>query len=145
MRIVVQRVTEAEVSVAGDVIGRIGRGLLLLVGCARDDDEAAAAWLARKIAGLRVFADDAGLMNADLAAVRGQVLAVPQFTLLGDCRKGNRPSFANAMEPGAAALLFDRFVAHLATRVGPVPTGRFGAAMQVRLTNDGPVTLILER
>ena len=145
MRVVVQRVAWAEVAVDGTRIARIDRGLLLLVGLARGDDEVAIAWMAHKIAGLRVFADAAGLTNADLAAVAGRVLAVPQFTLLADCRKGTRPSFGHAMEPAEAAPLFERFVALLAARVGPVETGLFGATMEVRLANDGPVTLVIDR
>jgi D-tyrosyl-tRNA(Tyr) deacylase len=145
MRVVVQRVSEAAVTVDGEVIAAIGRGLVLLVGLAAGDGEAEVAWTATKIAGLRVFADAAGLMNAALADVGGQALAVPQFTLLGDCRKGRRPSFAGAMEPAQAELLFERFVTLLTARIGSVATGRFGASMQVRLVNDGPVTLVIER
>lgn len=145
MRLVVQRVAEAEVAVNGEVIAAIGRGLLVLVGLGRGDGEAQASWMAAKVAGLRVFADAAGRMNAALGDVGGAVLAVPQFTLLGDCRRGKRPSFDAALPPGEARPLFDRFVALLAAQVGAVATGRFGAMMQVRLVNDGPVTLVLER
>ena len=145
MRVVAQRVSEAHVSVDGEVIGAIGRGLLLLVGLARGDGEAQASWMAAKVAGLRIFADAGGLMNAALADVGGAVLAVPQFTLLGDCRKGKRPSFDGALPPDEARPLFARFVDLLAAQVGPVATGRFGATMQVHLVNDGPVTLVLER
>jgi len=145
MRVVVQRVSSAEVAVAGSVIARIERGLLLLVGLARGDGEAAVEWMARKIAGLRIFADAAGLMNADVTTIRGQVLAVPQFTLLADCRKGTRPSFTQAMDPETAAPLFNLFVDRLAAAVGTVETGRFGATMEVRLANDGPVTIVLDR
>ena len=145
MRVVVQRVAEAQVVVDGEVIGAIGRGLLLLVGFGRGDGEPEASWMATKVAGLRVFADTEGLMNAALADVGGAVLAVPQFTLLGDCRKGKRPSFDAALPPDDARPLFDRFVALLAAQVRQVATGRFGATMHVRLVNDGPVTLILER
>lgn len=145
MRVVVQRVSEARVTVEGTVVGEIGRGVLVLAGFAVGDGEAEAAWMARKIAGLRIFTDAAGLMNASLADVGGRVLAVSQFTLLGDATKGRRPSFAQAMPPDAAAPLFDRFLVLLAELVGPVAAGRFGAHMEVRLVNDGPVTLILER
>jgi D-tyrosyl-tRNA(Tyr) deacylase len=145
MRVVVQRVSEASVTIDGAVVGTIGRGLLLLVGLARGDGEAAIAWMAHKIEGLRVFSDADGLMNASLADVGGRVLAVPQFTLLGDCRKGRRPSFAAAMPPAEAERLFGRFVARLAAAAGSVVTGRFGATMQVQLVNDGPVTLVIER
>jgi D-tyrosyl-tRNA(Tyr) deacylase len=145
MRVVVQRVSEARVTVDGNVVGEIGHGVLVLAGFAVGDSEADAVWMARKIAGLRIFTDASGLMNASLADVRGRVLAVSQFTLLGDATKGRRPSFAQAMPPATAAPLFDRFLALLAEQVGPVATGRFGAHMEVRLVNDGPVTLILER
>lgn len=144
MRVVVQRVTAARVVVAGEVIAEIGRGLVLLVGLAPGDGEVEVAWMARKVAGLRVFADAAGLMNADLGEVGGEMLAVPNFTLLGDCRKGKRPSFTGALAPALAAPLFARFVAALAAHVGPVATGRFGASMRVELANDGPVTLVIE-
>jgi len=145
MRVVVQRVSEAAVAVDGEIIAAIGRGLVLLVGLAAGDSEANVAWMAGKIAGLRVFTDAGGLMNAALADVGGRVLAVPQFTLLADCRKGRRPSFDAAMAPAHAAPLFDRFVTLLAARIGPVATGRFGASMQIRLVNDGPVTFVIER
>jgi len=145
MRVVVQRVSEAAVTVDGEIIASIGRGLVLLVGLGTGDGEAEVTWMARKIAGLRVFADAAGLMNAELADVGGRVLAVPQFTLLGNCRKGRRPSFDDAMAPARAGALFDRFITLLAAWTGPVATGRFGASMQVRLVNDGPVTFVIER
>jgi D-tyrosyl-tRNA(Tyr) deacylase len=145
MRVVVQRVSAARVVVAGEPIAAIGRGLLLLVGLAPGDDESNLAWMARKLARLRIFADAAGHMNAALADVGGAVLAVPNFTLLGDCRKGRRPSFAAALAPDAAAPLFTRFVEILTTNVGqPVATGRFGATMQIELVNDGPVTFVIE-
>ena len=144
MRVVVQRVARARVVVAGTVIAAIDRGLLLLVGVAPGDGEAEIDWMARKLAGLRIFEDAAGLMNAALADVGGAVLAVPNFTLLGDCRKGRRPSFAGALAPNAAEPLFRRFVEMLATYVGPVATGRFGATMEVELVNDGPVTLVID-
>jgi D-tyrosyl-tRNA(Tyr) deacylase len=144
MRVVVQRVSAAAVTVDGESVAAIGRGVVLLVGLAARDGEAEVAWMARKIAGLRIFADAGGLMNAALVDVGGQALAVPQFTLLGDCRKGRRPSFDAAMAPAQAKPLFDRFVTLLAARTGPVATGRFGASMQVRLVNDGPVTFVIE-
>lgn len=145
MRVVLQRVLEAKVSASGEVVGHIGRGFLLLVGFGRTDGEREIVWMAHKIAGLRIFPDSAGQMNASLADVRGSVLAVPQFTLLADCRKGRRPSFADALLPARAEPLFHRFVALLAAQVGPVAIGRFGAEMQVQLVNDGPVTLVIER
>ena len=145
MRVVVQRVAAAEVLVQGEPVATIGRGLLLLVGLAIGDGEPQIAWMARKIAGLRLFDDARGLMNTSLAEAGGQVLAVPQFTLLADCRKGKRPSFSDALAPTESRPLFERVVALLEAEVGPVATGRFGASMQVRLVNDGPVTLVLDR
>ncbi|MAG34197.1 MAG: D-tyrosyl-tRNA(Tyr) deacylase [Deltaproteobacteria bacterium] len=146
MKVVLQRVTRAEVRVQGHEPESIGQGLLLLVGIADGDREAELEWMARKIAGLRVFRDDEGRMNLSVTDVGGRCLAVSQFTLLGDCRKGKRPSFLGAMEPENASMLFDRFVALLEAQVGArVATGVFGAMMDVELVNDGPVTLILER
>lgn len=145
MRVVVQRVSQAQVLVDGAIVGEIDAGMVVLAGFANGDGEEQAAWMARKIAGLRIFTDRDGLMNATLAEVGGRVLAVSQFTLLGDAAKGRRPSFSGAMPSERAAPLFDRFVALLAEHVGPVATGRFGTHMEVRLVNDGPVTLIIER
>ena len=145
MRLVIQRVREASVTVGGDVTGQIGPGLLVLVGCAPTDDEAALSWLARKLVNLRIFGDEAGQMNRSVRDVGGQVLAVSQFTLLADARKGNRPSYAGAAPPAVAEPLYERFVALVAQELGqPVPTGTFGADMQVRLLNDGPVTIVLD-
>ena len=145
MRVVLQRVAEASVKVDGQVTGAIEEGFLLLVGLATGDGDEELRWMADKIAGLRLFRDDEGRMNRDLKEVGGACLAVSQFTLLGDARKGRRPSFVGAMAPEEASPAFDRFVALLAERVGPVATGVFGAHMEVRLLNDGPVTLVLER
>ena len=145
MKVVIQRVSEATVTVDGETIAAVGRGLVLLVGLATGDGEAEVAWMAQKIANLRVFADAEGLMNAALGDIGGQVLAIPQFTLLADCGKGRRPSFDYAMAPAHAKPLFERFVTLLAARTGHVAIGRFGASMQVRLINDGPVTLVIER
>ncbi|RZK45887.1 MAG: D-tyrosyl-tRNA(Tyr) deacylase [Hymenobacter sp.] len=145
MRLVIQRVREASVTVEGTVAGQIGPGLLVLVGCAPTDDEAALSWLARKLVNLRIFGDEHGQMNRSVRDVGGEVLAVSQFTLLADARKGNRPSYAGAAPPAVAAPLYERFVALLAQELGrPVPTGIFGADMQVRLLNDGPVTIVLD-
>ena len=144
MRVVVQRVRKARVEIAVEAVAAIARGVLVLVGFAADDDAARTRWMARKVAGLRIFADAQGLMNASLADVGGAVLAVPNFTLLGDCRKGKRPSFAGALLPSAAEPLFTTFVAALAVDVATVATGRFGADMQVHLVNDGPVTLVID-
>jgi D-tyrosyl-tRNA(Tyr) deacylase len=145
MRVVLQRVSRAEVRVAGHPPARIGRGFLLLVGFGHGDGEAEAAWMARKIAGLRLFPDAAHKMNLALADVGGRCLAVSQFTLLADASKGRRPTLEAALDPAAAAPLFDRFVELLAAGTGPVATGVFGAHMEVELVNDGPVTLLLER
>jgi D-aminoacyl-tRNA deacylase len=143
MRVVVQRVRDARVEVAGEAIAAIGHGLLVLAGFADGDDEERTRWMARKVGGLRIFADGRGLMNASLADVAGAVLAVPNFTLVADCRKGKRPSFAGALLPTAAEPLFAAFVAALAD-VATVATGRFGADMQIHLVNDGPVTLVID-
>jgi len=144
MRAVVQRVTRASVRVGEESVGAIERGLLALVGVAKGDTEADARILAGKIVGLRVFEDEAGKMNLDLPATGGALLAVSQFTLLGDVRKGRRPSFTEAMEPEAARALFERFVALCADRGLRVETGRFQADMAVELVNDGPVTILLD-
>lgn len=144
MRLVVQRVSQASVTVAGEVVGSIGRGFLVLVGVQAGDTLADAAYMAKKTAGLRVFEDEAGKMNLDLAQVGGAVLAVSQFTLLGDCRKGNRPSFIAAERPEAADALYEQYVDLLRQEGLRVETGRFQTHMEVALVNDGPVTLLLE-
>jgi D-tyrosyl-tRNA(Tyr) deacylase len=144
MRVVVQRVASARVLVDARPIATIERGVVLLVGFAPGDGDAQLGWMARKIAGLRIFADAAGRMNAALADVDGAVLAVPNFTLLADCRNGKRPSFAGALAPAQAEPLFERFVAALASHGVRVAAGRFGAAMHVELVNDGPVTLVID-
>ena len=146
MRIVLQRVKSASVAVDGERISRIGPGLLLLVGVATGDGEAEADWLANKVAGLRIVADGEGRMNRSVIESGGEVLAVSQFTLLGDARKGRRPSFVGAAPPEVAEPLFDLFCERLrAAGVRAVETGRFGAMMDVVLVNDGPVTIVLER
>ncbi|MCB9762218.1 MAG: D-tyrosyl-tRNA(Tyr) deacylase [Alphaproteobacteria bacterium] len=144
MRAVVQRVREASVSVDGEVVGRCGRGLLILLAVASGDDEAAAGWMARKLAGLRIFPDDAGKMNLGLTDVSGEALVVSQFTLYGDCRKGRRPSFVGSAPPELADPLYQRFCALLGALGVPVQRGVFAADMQVSLVNDGPVTLIVD-
>ncbi len=144
MRAVVQRVSRAEVRVGGEPVGRIGRGFLVLVGMEPDDDAEDAAYVAGKVAGLRVFEDEAGRMNRDLAAVDGAVLLVSQFTLLGDCRKGRRPSFTGAAPPDLAEALYEDVAERLRRAGVPVATGRFRAEMEVELVNDGPVTLLLD-
>jgi D-tyrosyl-tRNA(Tyr) deacylase len=145
MRAVLQRVSEARVTVAGRTTGEIGRGFLVLVGFAPDDDAAVVEWLAEKVATLRLFNDEAGKMNLDLAAVNGGVLVVSQFTLYGDAVKGRRPSFIAAARPEVAEPLYRQLLAAIAARGVPAAAGEFGADMQVSLVNDGPVTLVLER
>jgi D-tyrosyl-tRNA(Tyr) deacylase len=144
MRAVLQRVSQAQVEVDGEVTGRIGLGLLVLLGVEKGDTEKDAAWLVEKTIGLRVFPDDAGRMNRGLMDVGGSLLVVSQFTLLGDCRKGRRPSFDQAAPPADAVRLYDEFVAGARARGVAVETGVFQAHMQVSLTNSGPVTLLCE-
>jgi D-tyrosyl-tRNA(Tyr) deacylase len=145
MRALVQRVREASVSVDGADVSRIGAGMLVLVGIAADDTADDGEWLARKIADMRIFDDDAGVMNRSVVDTRGALLAVSQFTLYASTRKGNRPSWSRAAPTDVAHPLFDAFVRTLAARTGePVQTGVFGANMQVALVNDGPVTLWLD-
>jgi D-tyrosyl-tRNA(Tyr) deacylase len=144
MRAVVQRVSRAEVRVEGAVTGRIARGFMVLLGAADDDRDEDVAWMAEKIAGLRVFPDEDGQMNKALAEVGGAVLVVSQFTLLGDCRKGRRPSFVKAAQPELAEPLYEKLVAQLRAVGLPVETGKFRAMMDVELVNDGPVTLLLD-
>ncbi len=146
MRIVLQRVARASVTVDGSVVGRIDGGLLLLVGFTREDRVDALEWMANKVLGLRVFNDPRGRMNLSLRDVSGDVLVVSQFTLYGDTRKGRRPSFVRAAGPDVAVPLYENFVALLREKApGRVETGVFGAMMDVELVNDGPVTLVLER
>lgn len=144
MRAVVQRVSSASVTVENEITGQIGRGFLVLLGIGEDDTEADVIYLAGKVAGLRVFEDEAGRMNLTLADVGGAVLAVSQFTLFGDCRKGRRPSFVAAARPEKANPLYEAFVAELRGQGLSVETGRFQAHMDVSLVNDGPVTLLLD-
>ncbi|WP_374708378.1 D-aminoacyl-tRNA deacylase [Chitinimonas sp. BJYL2] len=140
-----QRVSEAAVRVDGRVVGEIGAGLLLLVGAEAEDGEADIRWLAQKIAKLRVFNDDAGVMNRSVCDVGGGVLAVSQFTLFASLKKGNRPSWSRAAPGAVSQPLFDAFVAAMSHEIGkPVPTGVFGADMQVHLVNDGPITVWLD-
>ncbi len=150
MRVLLQRVSRAEVRVAGAegeprVTGRIGRGFLVLVGFTHGDSEEQLDWMADKVLGLRVFGDADDKMNLSLTDVDGSLLVVSQFTLYGDARKGRRPSFIDAARPETAVPLYDRFVALLRGRGARVETGEFGAMMDVELVNDGPVTLWLER
>ena len=146
MKVVLQRVKNASVTVSGEKISGIGPGLLLLVGIAREDGEAEANWLAEKVTGLRIFADDEGKMNLNVRDAGGEILAVSQFTLLADTRKGKRPSFVEAAPPEEAEMLFDYFCRQLReASVVSVETGSFGAMMDVALVNYGPVTIVLER
>lgn len=144
MRACVQRVSRARVTVAGEISGRIGTGVLVLLGVARDDTEADARQLAAKIAGLRIFEDDEEKLNLALDDVGGAMLVVSQFTLLGDCRKGRRPSFVAAAAPELAERLYQVFVDTVAGQGIEVATGRFRQHMEVELVNDGPVTLLLD-
>lgn len=144
MRAVVQRVSQASVRVNDEVVGRIERGFLVLLGVASEDQQSDAVWMASKIAGLRVFEDPDGKMNLALQDVGGSILLVSQFTLLGDCRKGRRPSFTGAAEPEHGRHLYMSVAAELRGQGVPVETGMFQAHMQVELTNDGPVTLLLD-
>ncbi len=139
-----QRVAHARVTVEGRVAGEIGPGLLVLLGAAHADGEEQAAWLARKLAGLRIFRDAEGLMNLDVRQSGGAALVVPQFTLYGETRRGRRPDFTGAAPPGQAEPLFERFCVLLASQDVPVQRGVFGAQMAVELLNDGPVTLLIE-
>ena len=144
MRAVLQRVTQARVEIDGTVVGAIGQGVLVLLGVAQGDTPADAAYLAEKTAGLRIFEDGDGKMNLALNEVGGAVLAVSQFTLLGDCRKGRRPGFTDAAPPDLADALYNQYVAALRATGLAVATGVFRAEMQVHLVNDGPVTLLLD-
>jgi len=141
---VAQRVSRARVQVDGRTVGEIGRGLLLLVGAGEGDSESHARWLAEKCAQLRIFDDERGRFDRSLLDTGGSALVVSQFTLYGDCRKGRRPSFSGALDPDAARPLLETFAAALRALGVHVETGCFGAAMNVELTNDGPVTLLLE-
>jgi len=145
MRALIQRVREAAVRVDDRVVGAIGPGLLVLAGVAADDGDEDRAWLARKIVGMRIFADADGVMNRSVRETGGAILAVSQFTLFASTKKGARPSWSGAAPPEVAQPKFDAFVAALARELGqPVPTGLFGADMQVALVNDGPVTVWLD-
>jgi D-tyrosyl-tRNA(Tyr) deacylase len=146
MRVVLQRVSRAQVAVDGAVVGRIGRGLVLLAGFKEGDGQDDLSWMADKIIGLRVFPDEEDRMNLSLSDVEGDLLVVSQFTLYGDVHKGRRPSFVHAAPPDVATPLYEAFVEALRTRApARVETGRFGALMEVELVNDGPVTLVIDR
>jgi D-tyrosyl-tRNA(Tyr) deacylase len=144
MRVVVQRVSSAQVRVGQEIVGKIGAGLVVLLGVSKSDTEADAEYLATKIVGLRIFEDEAGKMNLSLADIGGAVLAVSQFTLYGDVRKGKRPSFDEASPPDLARELYEHFVSKIREAGFVCETGRFQAMMQVELVNDGPVTILLD-
>lgn len=144
MKVVVQRSKQAHVLVDGNIVGEIKKGLVLLVGVTHDDTEESAAYLAEKIVNLRIFEDESGKMNLSLLDVGGEILSVSQFTLYGDCRKGRRPNFMDAAKPDYAQFIYEQFNRLLREKGVHVETGQFGAMMDVQLTNDGPVTLIIE-
>jgi D-tyrosyl-tRNA(Tyr) deacylase len=144
MRAVIQRVKSAQVFVDGRVSGKIGKGLLVLLGVGKGDGESDLSFLTSKIPELRIFEDDSGKFNLSLKGIDGEILVVSQFTLFGDCRKGRRPSFTEAEEPTTAKHLYEQFILKLKERGIPVQTGEFQAKMEVHLINDGPVTLLLD-
>ena len=144
MRFVIQRVTDASVTIDGEISGKIGKGYLVLIGVADTDTKEIADKMIRKMIGLRIFEDEQGKTNLSLADVGGELLIVSQFTLYADCRKGNRPSFTNAGAPDMANALYEKFVAMCRERVPKVETGRFGADMKVSLENDGPFTIMID-
>jgi len=144
MRAVVQRVKEARVMVDGRIVGQIGKGLLVFLGVGKDDGDKDVKYLATKISQLRIFKDEQGKFNRSLLEVGGEILVVSQFTLFGDCRKGRRPSFSEAAAPQRAQELYERFIMEVKKQGVSVATGQFQAMMEVMLTNDGPVTLLLD-
>ena len=145
MRTVIQRVTSASVSIGGEVVGEIGKGVMLLLGITPEDTQQDADWLVGKVSRLRIFDDANGVMNLSLQDIGGEALVVSQFTLMASYKKGNRPSYIHAAPPAVAIPLYEYFVAQLQQTLGrPVPTGQFGADMQVNLTNDGPVTIVMD-
>lgn len=144
MKIVIQRVSEASVRVDGKIVGEISKGLLLLIGVHQDDEESDADWLVQKILNLRIFSDDAGKMNLSVKDISAEILCVSQFTLLADYKKGHRPSFISAARPEKAVPLFEYFKSELAKSGLKIQSGIFGADMKVSLTNDGPVTIVME-
>ncbi len=145
MRAVIQRVIKSSVTINSQVVGEISRGILVLLGIANGDSEQDGAYLADKICNLRIFEDKEGKMNRSVLDTGGAMLIVSQFTLLGDCRKGRRPSYTDAASPERAKVLYDHFISLIHNKGVTVKTGRFGSMMQVHLVNDGPVTLILEK
>jgi len=145
MRVLVQRVKEAKVLINGQIIGQIGKGILVFLGIAKGDTLNQAEWLAKKVCSLRIFPDKTSEFNLSLKEIGGEILVVSQFTLYGDCRKGRRPSFDQAAPPPEAVLLYESFIKFIKQQGIKVATGEFGTLMQVHLINDGPVTLILEK
>jgi len=145
LRIVLQRVSGSSVTVDGEIVGKIDLGLTLLIGIAPDDTEEKLEWMAKKCVNLRVFADEDGKMNRSLLEIKGEILAISQFTLYGDCRKGRRPSYTHAAAPKIAEPMYQRFVELLKKHCVVVESGVFGAMMDVEIHNDGPVTLVLEQ
>lgn len=144
MKVVIQRVSEAHVKVDGKIVGDIQKGILLLVGIDENDSESDAVWLAQKILNLRIFSDEAGKMNFSVLDISGDILCISQFTLIADYRKGNRPSFIKAAKPDFAIPLFEFFKAELSRSNLKIESGIFGADMKVTLTNDGPVTIVMD-
>lgn len=145
MKVVIQRVTEASVTIDGQLKGAIGEGLLLLIGIGQEDTATDITWAVRKIAAMRIFSDVDDKMNLSLKDINGEVLAISQFTLYADTKKGNRPSFVKAAPPTQANALYEDFLAHMEQELGkPIQSGRFGADMKVRLLNEGPVTILLD-
>lgn len=144
MRSVIQRVSRASVAVDGEVIGRIEKGLLVLLGVSDDDTDADLNYMADKVSGLRIFEDEEEKMNLSVADIGGEILVISQFTLYGDCRKGKRPSFVSAGKPDYANAMYEKFVKALSEKGFNVQTGEFGADMKVELVNDGPVTLMID-
>jgi len=145
MKAVVQRVKRAKVTVEGIITGEIGRGILVLLGVKKGDTEQEMEWVAEKCINLRIFEDESGRFNFSLLDIKGEILVVSQFTLLGDCRRGRRPSFTDAAQGEEAEKIYNKFVSYLKSKGLDVKTGEFGAHMDVELINDGPVTLIVER